>query len=183
MDAIAADAHVAKGTLYYQFNSKEGIVDAIVERDAEAIRAHLDHIEADSESGFIDKLAALIGAMTELITASYLKIGKMKYIDILDKTLRSMVLYCAPPFARVLEQGKKEGMCAIEYPLEYAEIFLACTQALFPAKAGLLNSIRRMEALVSFSALLLGMDKASVEHSFMPFINYAKSLPADEADE
>ena len=80
MDAISAAANVAKGTLSYNFDSKEGIVNAIVERDAVAVEARLASIETDLKLGFVDKFTASVGDMTELIVASYLKLHRMKYI-------------------------------------------------------------------------------------------------------
>jgi AcrR family transcriptional regulator len=62
MDAISAAANVAKGTLYYHFDSKEGIVNAIAERDAAAVEARLASIETDLKLSFVDKFTASVGA-------------------------------------------------------------------------------------------------------------------------
>ncbi len=178
MDTIAKAANVAKGTLYYHFDSKEGIVDAIVERDAMVVHTELARIETDPSLGFIDKLTVFMSTMTELIVASYSKLKSIKYIDILDKTLQAMVEYCAPPFSRILEQGNASGQCRVKYPLEYAEIVLAFTQALVTPKAGSENSIRRINALVHFSASTLGMNPTIVARIFKPLITFSESLPA-----
>jgi len=62
MDAISAAANVAKGTLYYHFDSKEGIVNVIVERDAVAVEVRLASIETDLKLSFFDKFTASVGA-------------------------------------------------------------------------------------------------------------------------
>ena len=116
MDAIAVAAKVAKGTLYYHYGSKEGIVNAIVERDAAAVEARLASIEADAGLGFVEKFAAFVTALMDLIVASFLKLHRMKYIDIRDKTLRAMVEHCAPHLARIFENGNTAGLSGSSIP-------------------------------------------------------------------
>ncbi len=177
MDAIAVAAKVAKGTLYYHYASKEGIVNAIVERDAAAVEAKLASIEADVGLGFVEKFAASITAMTELIIASFSKLHRMKYIDIRDKTLQAMVEHCAPHFARIFEKGNTAGLCRVEYPLEYAEILLASSQALLAPRAGVENFPRRINALVRLSSLAFRMDTETFAQIYKPLEDYAASLP------
>ena len=176
MDAIAVAAEVAKGTLYYHYASKEGIVDALVEREAAAVEARLASFETDLGLGFVEKFAASVGALTDLIIASFSKLHKMKYIDISDKTLRAIVAHCASHFARILEQGNTAGLCRVEYPLEFAEILLASIQSLLAPESGVENFPRRIKALVRLSALAFGMDIEIVAHIYGPLEDYAASL-------
>jgi len=180
MDAISTAANVAKGTLYYHFDSKEGIVNAIVERDAAAVEARIASIEADIGLGFVEKFEASVSAMTDLIIASYSKLHRMKYIDIRDKTLRAMVEHCAPHLARILEQGNTAGLCRVEYSLEYVEILLASIQSLLTPRSGVENIQRRIKALVRLSALAFGMDTEIVSQIYKPLENYAASLGTRE---
>jgi len=176
MDAIAVAAKVAKGTLYYHFSSKEGIVNAIVERDAAAVEARLSSITADANLGVVEKFSAYVLALTELLAVSFSKLHRMKYIDIRDKTLRAMVEHCAPYFARIFEAGNVAGVCHVEYPLEYAEILLSSSQLLLAPRAGPENIPRRIKALVGISALALGMDARILEEIYAPLESYAASL-------
>jgi AcrR family transcriptional regulator len=177
MESISTAANVAKGTLYYHFDSKEGIVDAIVERDAVIVEGRLGAIETDTQLNFIDKATAAIGAMTELISASFSKLRKMKFIDIFDKTQMAMVSHCALSFARILEQGNASGQCQLEYPLEYAEIILASSQALLEPRTGPAVARRRIRALIGLSALALGMDLEIVRRIYKPLESYGETLP------
>ena len=176
MDAIAVAADVAKGTLYYHFASKEGIVNAIVERDAAAVEARLATIEADAGMGFVEEFAASVAATTELICASFLKLHQMKFIDIRYKTQRAMVEHCAPHFARIFEKGNAAGLCHVEYPLEYAEILLASSQSLFAPRKGVEDFSRRIKALVRLSALAFGMDTEVFAQIYKPLEVFAESL-------
>jgi AcrR family transcriptional regulator len=178
MDEIAVAANVAKGTLYYHYDSKEGIVNAIVERDAATVEAKLAPIEADIGLGFAEKFASSIAAITDLLVASFSKLHRMKYIDIRDKTLRAIVEHCAPHFARIFEQGNAAGICRVEYPLDYAEILLASTQSLLSPSAGVENFKRRIKALARLSALAFGMDPETVGQIYKPLEAFAESLSA-----
>ena len=150
MDAIAIAAKVAKGTLYYHFASKEGIVDAIVERDATTVETRLAEIESRDGLGFVEKLGASVATMTELLRTTYSTIHRMKNIDIRDKTLWAMVKHCAPHFTRILEEGKRAGLCGVAFPSEYAEIFLASSQFLLAPEFGTEKLTRRIKAFSAF---------------------------------
>lgn len=178
MDSIATAADVAKGTLYYHFDSKEGIIDAIVDREAAAVREQLIRVELDSDLGFEDRYQAAVEIMTNLIGATYAKLQKIKYIDIRDKTMQAMVEFCAPPFARILEQGNAAGRCRIGHVLEFAELTLAFAQFLGSPGAGEPSIPRRIKALVEYSSVLLGMDPETVERIYTPLGKQFDVVPA-----
>jgi AcrR family transcriptional regulator len=178
MDSIATAAEVAKGTLYYHFDSKEGIIDAIVDREAAAVREQLIRVELDSDLGFEDRYRSAVAIMTNLIGAIYAKLQKIKYIDIRDKTMQAMVEFCAPPFARILELGNAAGRCRVEHALEFAELTLAFAQFLGSPGAGEPSIPRRIKALTRFTAVLLGMDSETVERIYAPLGKQFDVVPA-----
>lgn len=178
MDSIATAADVAKGTLYYHFDSKEGIIDAIVDREAAAVREQLIRVELDSNLGFEDRYRSAVAIMTNLIGATYAKLQKIKYIDIRDKTMQAMVEFCAPPFARILEQGNAEGRCRVEHALEFAELTLVFAQFLGSPGVGEPSIPRRIKALTSFSSVLLEMDPETVERIYAPLRKQFDVVPA-----
>jgi AcrR family transcriptional regulator len=169
MDAIAIAASVAKGTLYYHFKSKEGIVEAVVQRYASAMEAALSGIEKNEALDFVGKLAAFIEAMKKLNSESFSKLHKMKYIDIHEKTGAVMIERFAPYYARLMEEGNRQGRCQVEHPLECSEILLASSQALLAPEAGEGNFPRRIAAFISLSAKVLGMDQETVAKIYRPF--------------
>ena len=85
MDAIALAAGVAKGTLYYHYESKEGIIDAVVERYARAMETRLAAVEADETLTLPEKLEAFTRATKEVSAATFSKLHYVRYIDIHDK--------------------------------------------------------------------------------------------------
>jgi AcrR family transcriptional regulator len=159
MEAIASAAGVAKGTLYYHFDSKEGIVDAVIERYAVSAESALDSIERDRTLDFVSKLTALVAAMEELNTAVFSKLHRMRYIDIHDRTEAVIVDRIAPFFGRVIEEGIRQGSCHVEHPLEYAEILLSSAQVLLDPERGVENYPRRIAAFTALSSRVLGLDR------------------------
>lgn len=59
MDGIAAQAGLAKGTLYYHFNSKEEIFNYIIEKGMNVIKERIQEM-VDEQSNSLSKLKALI---------------------------------------------------------------------------------------------------------------------------
>ena len=108
MDAIAAAANVAKGTLYYHYDSKEGILDAILERYARVMEQRLGAIEANDRDP-MDKFALFVRAMKEVNSATFAKLHHIRYIDIHAKTAACIVERFAervinPPLGHVHER-------------------------------------------------------------------------------
>jgi AcrR family transcriptional regulator len=166
MDDIASAAKVAKGTLYYHFASKEGIVDAIVERYTSEVEARLSAVASNMELGFVEKLGQAGSVIAEVNNAHFGKLHRMKYIDIHHKTLRAMVEHGAPYFARIIEDGNKAGLCSVEYPFECAEIVLAASQYLLDPESGAESFPRRIKALARLSASIFGMDPKVFERIY-----------------
>jgi AcrR family transcriptional regulator len=168
MDAIALAAEVAKGTLYYHYDSKEGIVDAVVERYAKTMEARLAAVEADRRLGFAVKLAAFAVALKQVNSTTFSKLHHVRYIDIHDKTLAVMVERGAPHFARILEQGNQAGDCRVADPLGCAELLLAAGHALLDPEAGREQLPRRLAAISQMTASALGMDPRVIERAYRP---------------
>lgn len=66
MDAIAADAGVAKGTLYYHFKSKEEIFKYIVEEGMKLLTQKID-FDSKKEKNALDKIKILCKAQWGLV--------------------------------------------------------------------------------------------------------------------
>ena len=160
MDAIAEKAGVAKGTLYYHYKSKEGIVDALLERYALRLEYELGPILDDRTLDFRQKLIAVQTTLTKIIRETFSRLHKMRYIDIHQKTAtesesrrktgRGTIATLTPLFARLVDQGAEEGICSKDNALEFVEIFVAASQFLLDPEYG----TERMEARRKAFAIL-----------------------------
>lgn len=164
MDSIAAAANVAKGTLYYHYDSKEGILDAILERYARDMESRLSAVEAQSLEP-AEKLRAFVATMAEVNEATFTKLHHVKHIDIHFKTGAIIMTRFSPYLARLITA--LSGGSA-EYPLELAEILLAAGQALFEPEAGVERLPRRATAIAKLCAAALGKDERTMQWIFEP---------------
>ncbi|EDK32129.1 TetR/AcrR family transcriptional regulator [Clostridium kluyveri] len=112
MDAIAADASVAKGTLYYHFKSKEEIFKYIVEKGMNVL---IEKIEIDSkkEKNALDKIKILCKAQWGLVyeNRDFIKVvmsqlwgQEIRQLE-LREYIRSYIIY----IQNYLKQCMKEG--------------------------------------------------------------------------
>lgn len=133
VEQIIREIGVAKGTFYYYFKSKEEILQAIVDRA-------LDRV-VDGASEVAD--AALLSAMEKmqiLLTGSHVgdestrELADMMHLpenrELHEITNIETVLRLAPVFARIVEQGNREGVFRAERPLETIQFLLTGAQFL-----------------------------------------------------
>jgi AcrR family transcriptional regulator len=166
MDAIALKAGVAKGTLYYHFKSKEGIVEAIVERFVVGAEKAFTVIVEDRNRDPSEKLRAIIEKETELDSVSFSKLHKMKYIDIHLRTMRARVSRFSPFYARIIKEGNEAGTWRAEYPLELAQISIAANSFLYDPEFKDCLSGKIGEAMLDLSAKGLGLSAEALSSAF-----------------
>lgn len=127
VDSIARAAGVAKGTVYYYFDSKEEILDNLIERSyRRAIREYLNSVTNEQTAlGRIKQLfrcatAEDFGNKQNLLMTLHLHEDAILHIKL--KTVAVQEL--SPILTVLLEQGIEEGSIKTEYPKESAEIIL-----------------------------------------------------------
>jgi AcrR family transcriptional regulator len=179
MDAIAVEAGVAKGTLYYHFKSKEGIVEAIVDRYIVRVKETFAGIEADEGRGPIEKFTAFGKALKDINSESFAKLHHMKYIDIHEKTQKAMGEFLAPSYARIIEEGNALGLWKVAHALEVAEILIVAGSFLFDPENENKRSAARVAAFVESTARILGIGTEAIVPAFGEFARGAE--PEDES--
>jgi AcrR family transcriptional regulator len=185
MDSIAIQAGVAKGTLYYHFDSKEGIVEAIIDRNMAPLKEVIAAIEADPAGDFWEKFSTMMKSIVEINVSAFAKLHCMKYIDIRKKTLSALTKRLAPALGRLVEEGSKTGFCTVKYPHEFAEICIAAGSFLFdPENANARSPERRLSVFMELIAKILGVKEESaapvfkaVAGHFSPPMNPAAKKP------
>ena len=172
MDAIAEKAGVAKGTLYYHYKSKEGIVDALLDRYALRLETELSPILDDGSLDFQGKLVAMNGRLTQIIRETFSRLHKMRYIDIHQKTAKLSIETLTPLFTRLVEQGAKQGVCSGENAREFVEIFVAASQFLLDPEYGTDRMAARTKALAILGERAFNIPCGWLENSYKPRTSY-----------
>jgi AcrR family transcriptional regulator len=150
MDSIALAAGVAKGTLYYHYNSKEGIVDATLERYARRVERVFKSIESDLSLGVMDRLIAMTAGTIQVNIDTFSKLHRMRGIDIHKRT-NDIILACFTPYyARAIAAGNAAGQWSAPDPERDAEILLAASLVLLDPEEGEALMPARVDALVTF---------------------------------
>ncbi len=125
---IVKKVGVAQGTFYYYFESKDDILDAVLDH---YLRDHLENtvrgIIADQSKDALQKLQSIIGATLSFQT------GEKNLIEFLhaDRNMISHQKYMAkvqatfvPLITELVEEGIREGLFQVPYPRETVDYLL-----------------------------------------------------------
>jgi AcrR family transcriptional regulator len=128
IDDIAQEMHVAKGLLYYYFESKEAILDVAIERFVEAAQERLHDI-ADAEGhNAVEKMSHVSQYLVSLWKkrrglADYLHEERNEYMHC--KLAKRIVEKISGPIAQIIRQGVAEGVFTAKYPDEAAVVLVS----------------------------------------------------------
>ena len=125
---ILSKLDIARGTLYYHFESKEAIMDAIIERSARNIVEEAQSIVLKKELSAYEKIFALFSG-----TSMKRMSGGDLIIDYLnqpqnalfhEKSNRSVIQKITPILGDIIKEGVNEGSFTNDFPYESAELIL-----------------------------------------------------------
>lgn len=129
VDSIAQKANIGKGSIYYYFESKDEILDSLIERSyRRAIREYLDNVKYEQTAlGRIKQLFKSVikkdfdDSRRNLIVTLHLNDDLVLH----NKLKTVAVQELSPILTVLLEQGVQEGSIEMEYPRESAEIIVS----------------------------------------------------------
>lgn len=127
---IVKKAKVAQGTFYYYFDSKDDVLNAIINRFAEEMEEFLKIIVKDPTKSAIEKMLTLFEAGRKLREkrkglTDYLHEERNELLHYrIEKKNTPMV---ARYFSEIIKQGVDEGVFSTDYPEEAALAILAAS--------------------------------------------------------
>ncbi|CAM3039558.1 TetR/AcrR family transcriptional regulator [Paenibacillus sediminis] len=130
---IVKKVGVAQGTIYYYFQSKSDIADALIDRELQENIASLQQIVDEQGAGAVDKLEKV----RKLLAQGNNRMDEIEYLHedhnamLHQKALVRMIREYAPLVASIVEQGNREGVFHTDNPLVITEFLLAGSQFLF----------------------------------------------------
>ena len=140
VERIIREIGVAKGTFYYYFKSKEEILGAIVERTIGDIEKTAQAIADAPDRDALAKMALLLSGI-RVSDGDGREVTEILHLpenrELHEATNVATVLRLAPVFARIVEQGNREGVFTAPRPLETMQIIL--TGAHFLLDGGLFD--------------------------------------------
>lgn len=129
VDMIAKNAGIGKGSIYYYFDSKEKIIDAVIERSySSAIKEYFTSTEKCKTT--YEKLRQLFVSMIkkEFLDNSHNLIVALHVQDDIVlhyKLMMTAIKTVSPILTQILEDGVKDGSIHTETPQESAEMIVA----------------------------------------------------------
>ena len=160
---------VARGSLYYHFKSKEDVLDGVLERVTAQITARARGIADDPALTAHEKLARVIASLSISKTQDAAIIQEMHAPSnalLHQKSIIQTIRAVAPLMAGVVEQGAREGVFHVAYPLETVEILLVASLFLFDEgmfKWSAEEMAARMLAFVNIAETVLGAAQGSLQ--------------------
>lgn len=167
MQDIVATAGISKGAIYHHFQSKEEIMAAVTEKQAQLIKATMENWLSDTKSlKGKDKLTAILEknlASQEAHSLDDVMSARIKSAEFVLNYMQGCVNNDAAFISAIIKEGNEDGSLNIAYPDECAEVFLLllniwCDPVVFECDA--LKLILRLRFLQHMMKSL-GMDVLS----------------------
>ncbi len=165
---ILSKLDIARGTLYYHFESKEAIMDAIIERTAKKIVEEAKGIVLQKGLSVHEKIFLLFSAASmKRLSGGDLMIDYLNQPQnalFHEKSNRSFIQKIAPILGDIIQEGVKEGTFDNAFPYESAELVLAMIMGFMdvPYESTNGNDLeRRMESLLYNMERMLGAKEGS----------------------
>lgn len=169
INAIMKEVGMAKGGFYYYFESKDQILDELVDRYIESKIAKVEPIVNDDNLDALVKLKLMFIAEFEHdIQYNTLDnhLHDIKNVDMHQRVLVKMVEKYAPIINKVILQGIQQGIFKVEYPLEASEFLVSGFH--FLCDLGIFNwnkneYRRKIKATEEIIEKTLGIEKGGLE--------------------
>jgi len=156
------ELQISKGAFYHYFDSKQALLEALIERMLEEVEQLLLPIVNDPHLPALEKLQRFFPMLTRWKTARktfFLALLRVWYTDdnaiVRQKVLATGIKRITPLLTSIILQGTQEGILTTAYPDQVGEIVLSIGLNLSDTLAGLLLScepnldvLQRMENTV-----------------------------------
>ena len=130
---ILERAHIARGTMYYHFKSKEEILDALIDRIIQGVVCNVKSALSYKVPA-PKKIISFVGAMRvdsaigkEIADHAHKPQNALMH----QKILNSLLAVLTPIAAGIIKDGIKEGSLSTDYPEEAAEMLLIYSSVIF----------------------------------------------------
>ncbi len=158
------DLQISKGAFYHYFDSKQAVLEALIERMQEEVEQLLLSIVQDPHLPALEKLRRFFPMLARWKTARktfILALLRVWYTDdnaLFRQKLRAMVIKrITPLLTEIIRQGIQEGVLTTSYPDQVGEVILSLVLDLGDTIAWLLLSgepkrdddVRRIESTVA----------------------------------
>lgn len=177
---ILQEVGIARGTLYYHFQSKEEILDAVIDRMIGQMLAEAGALAKRKEIPVLQRLTLMIRALQikdgwrdGLLEQIHKPQNALMHQKIQERLLAGM----NPLLAGLLEEGVAAGICHTDYPAEVAEMTFLYANIAFDDLAVQTEEERQRKTAAFIYNLerLLQMEQGSMMEAVLPL--FSKGAP------
>lgn len=167
VESIAQKAGIGKGSIYYYFESKDEILDCVIERSyRRAVREYLNNIGTEQSAlGRIKELFKSVikkdfgNSRRNLIVMLHLHDDLLLH----NKLKAIAVQELSPILTVLLEQGIEEGSIKMEYPKESAEIIVTVLTVFLDDTANTNSALKKLKIFANVLENCLETPKGSFD--------------------
>lgn len=161
---------IARGTLYYHFESKESILDAMIERISNSLIAKASVVASRNDIPVVDRIVQSIMSLNveSRIGDEIMKqVHKPQNALMHQKMQEYLQSKIVPIITKLVEEGIEEGIFKTDYPKQTVEMLLLYSAEAFDAQNELTNEqmLERMNAFIYNTERLLGAKSGSMKES------------------
>lgn len=169
---IARTVGISRGTLYHHFESKEAILDALVEQIGSDIYKRARNIAQDKSIPVMERMIQTVLSLNVSRGSDHIileHLNSPNNILLHQKVQNEMMTTLPAILTIVIEDGMREGIFDTPYPYECMEMLVAYTSLAFDGaddKVSQEESLRKLQALIFNLERLLGVEEGGLH----PFI-------------
>ena len=160
---------IARGTLYYHFQSKEEILDGVIERISHRLMADAGKVIRNQELPVLERLTKAILALnveSEIGHEVMEQVHRPQNALMHQKMQQQLLDGITPLFTELVEEGVRQGVCHTDYPGEVVEMTLIYANIAFDElNMEDLSPEKREQKIDGFiynMERLMGMEKGSL---------------------
>jgi TetR/AcrR family transcriptional repressor of nem operon len=142
---ILNELRIAKGTLYHYFDSKQALLEALLERMMDEVEQTLLPLVNDPKLAPLDKFHRFFATLNHYRAEQkpfLLELWRVWYTDdnalVRQKARATLVKRVKPLLTMIIRQGVQEGVLTTPYPEQIGGVILSLQQGLEETMAGLL---------------------------------------------
>ena len=162
---------IARGTLYYHFQSKEEILDALIGRINQALIARARRIAEDQSVPVVERIIRTIASMNLEEEKSSIghevleQVHKPQNALMHQKMQQGILDGVVPVISSLVEEGNEQGIFHAEYPRETTEMLVLYASIAFDSRLGQTPEQlkNRMAAIIRNTEKFLGVERGSLE--------------------
>ncbi len=167
---ILNEIGIARGTLYYHFQSKEDILDAMTDRMVRQMFVKAKELASQKDIPVLQRLTIMIKALNvsgdwgdQLMEQIHKPQNALMHQKIQEKLLAEM----NPLLTGLIEEGIAQGICGTDYPAEVAEMTFLYANTVFDdlMEYSEEEKRRKIEAFIYNLERLLKMEQGCMQET------------------